>query len=264
MSVQERLRDRYPTFFAYGSRQSFLDTESAIAATVEDRIRSVWPFIVRRAVWFSSTLKPRERVNFDPEDLVTELWATLAEKDALWSPAKGKYITFAGVVIDRALSAIRDKARTVHAPRNSSWRMKQYREEEAAGTLTDRRRRTAADIQRTSKVAGSIGSRGATDEDGCACEPVTLADPLAAFMRKETADVLRSGLREAMERLDPFDAHIVARLAGLGGVEAKTLQELATEVGREESEVRRADRRARLKIRKYLSSTRHAPFPERN
>lgn len=264
MAPNVRLRVAFPIFHAYGATQTFLEPEEAAATTLEGRIKSVFPFIVRRCLSFHKTLKPRERVNYDPEDILSEIWLTLTEKDALWSPDRGKYITFAGMVMDREFCSIRDRARTIHAPRNSSCRMKEYRKEEADGSITDCRRRTAEDIERTNSIASSTGYRGATDEEGFSCEPTITDDPLATLAARERADGMRSGLRDALERVSLFEAEAVTRLAGFGGREATTVKELALEVGRTEVEVRRAKDRAMLKIRQHLAATGNPFFAERN
>src|SRR4051812_9532283 len=111
MSQNDRIRDKYPLFYAYGDKHTFLDDEAAVKATTEERIRSIWPFFVGRVLGFVESLKPRERVNFDPEDILSSLWIALAEKDDQWTLERGKYITFAGIIMDRELFAIRDLAR---------------------------------------------------------------------------------------------------------------------------------------------------------
>jgi DNA-directed RNA polymerase specialized sigma24 family protein len=259
----ERLRDRYPTFFAFGGKHEFLDTEGALATTVEGRIRSIWPYIVGQVLAFQKTLKSRERLHFDPEDTLIEIWVAVARKDDHWSPDRGRYITFAAKIIQNELCSIRDKAHTVQSPRNSSGRMKQYREEEAAGTLTDRRRKTVADIKRTGQVAASIGTRGAEDDEA-AYDPFFTDDPLVALVSRERADGMRSGLRDAMQRLTPLEAEVVSRLAGLGGTEAMSVRKLGAALGRKEVEITRAKERAVSKIRRHLIVTRHPALHERN
>ena len=262
-AVNERIRDKYPLFYAYGEKHKFLDKEGALGATAEGRIKSVWPYIVRRVLSFERILKPRERANFDVEDIVAELWVALASKDDQWTPDRGKYITFAGVIIERELCSIRDKARTVQSPRNSSCRLKKYREEEAAGTLTERRRLTAADISRTCTIAGAIGSRGTGEDEDRGPEPTVTDNPLATLAERERADGIREGLREALSRLTPIESEVITRSAGLG-VEAVTTSELALAVGRTEKEVRRAKERAMAKVRKRLAETGNPFYVNRN
>jgi hypothetical protein len=252
MSIRERIRDRYPIFYAYGDEHEFLDAEAAAAATPESRIQSIWPFIVKRVLSFQSTLKAIERANCDAEDTLTELWIALREKDRLWSPDRGKYITFAGVVIDRELCAIRDRARTVHSPRNSSCRLKEYRAEEADGTISARRRKTFDDIRRTSEGIQPIVEPATTsartlgeDHD---------ADALTSQEeRHESIDALKA----AIKRLTAFEARVVGKMAGLWGQAPQSVWRIAWEAQRDPSEVRRAYSRAWRKIKVHLIEIDH-------
>ena len=65
MPQHERIKKKFPALFAFGDHHQFLDDDGAVAATPEARIRSIWPFIVRRVLAFQRTLKARERVNFE-------------------------------------------------------------------------------------------------------------------------------------------------------------------------------------------------------
>ena len=82
MSGNERLRDKWPMLNAFGGSHVFLDTEGALAATPDGRIQSAWPYLVRRVLAFCKGLKPRERTNYDAEDVIAELYLALAAKDA--------------------------------------------------------------------------------------------------------------------------------------------------------------------------------------
>lgn len=108
---------RYPVFAAFGENPRRLSPEEA-AASVDDRIASVWHFVVGRVASFVETLKPRERASFDAEDLMIELYIKLREKDPKWASGRGRYITFAGTVVSNELSSLRDKARTVAPQRH--------------------------------------------------------------------------------------------------------------------------------------------------
>jgi hypothetical protein len=67
-----------------------------------------------------------------------------------------------------------------------------------------------------------------------------------------------------MAHLTPFDANVITRLAGLGGIEATPVRELAIEVGETEVRIRRAKERAVSKIRRFLIATRHPALCKRN
>jgi hypothetical protein len=250
MSKNDRIRDRYPIFDAYGGKHEFLGIEEAAETTVEGRIKSIWPFIVSQVRLFSLTLNPRERVNYDPEDVLSEIWLTLAEKDHKWTPDRGKYITFAAVVIDHEFCSIRDKARTIHAPRNSSCRLKKYREEEADGSITGRRAKTAADIRRTGDGTKDLGHERNADRTSGSEPPAILA---GAESRAASHDAMKLAIR----CLTPFESLVLGRLMGLWGRPAASVWRISWETGRDQEEVRRAKERAVLKIRKHLRAIKH-------
>jgi hypothetical protein len=245
-------------FAAYGDHHDFLTHEEAIAATPEERIRSIWSFIVKLTKQFQSTLKPRDRVNFDAEDTMSELWIALRENDAEWNPERGRYITFAGTVIVRELCAIRDKARTVHSPRNSTCRMREYEEEEAEGTISARRRKTANDIRRTvGEIQQFTRERAEHGPEGGG------AGPLERALRSESAgrvsDAVKTAIREC---LTADEAAVVGRLAGLWGREAQSVWRVSFETGRDQDEVRKVRARAWRKIRDHLADIGHPAVTE--
>jgi hypothetical protein len=237
------LREKYPSFFAFGETQKFLTSEEAPAATPEERIASVWPFLVSQVMAFQQTLKPRQRVNYDPEDTLAELWIELREKDDKWEPARGKYITFVGTIVEHKLYALRDQAHTVHSPRNSTCRLKQYQREEAAGTLTDRRAKTAADIRRVVGEFEPVGEedsqeRERPDHQAAENERLALAREIAceALMSVDTA----------------IEARIIGLSFGLMGKDPKDPEQIAAETGYSLDQVRRIRSRALSKARAAL------------
>jgi hypothetical protein len=256
---RERIKDKYPMFFAYGGDHTFLDTEAARSADTETRIRSIWPFIVRRVLAFQQTLKPRDKVNFDPEDTLSELWIALAENDGEWSPERGKYITFAGVIIDRELCAIRDKARTVHSPRNSSCRMKEYKSEEEMGTISPRRLKTANDIRRTAEGIQPMTGNGPEFDKALDEEPVSTLT--VKEMTEETIDAIKAAIRSA---LTTIEATVLGRLSGIWGNEPQTVWVVSLATARDQEEVRRIKARAWRKVREYLTTERHPAAVEPN
>ena len=255
---REQIKDKYPMFFAYGGQHTFLSNEEASKVGTEARIRSIWPFIVRRGLAVPQTLKPRDKVNFDPEDTLSELWISLAENDGEWSPERGKYITFAGVIIDRELCAIRDKARTVHSPRNSSCRMKEYKAEEAEGTITPRRLKTANDIRRTSDGIQPIAGKRSDFDRALDEEPVSAIT--LREMTEETIDAIKVAIRGA---LTPIEAAVLGRLSGIWGNPPQTVALVSLATGRDQAEIRRIKARAWRKVRDYLTESMH-PVAELN
>lgn len=266
MRTNDHMKDRWPSLFSYSGTHKFMDADASVEASFEDRIKSIWPFTVRRVLRFVKTLKPRELSNYDPEDILGEIMLKLAEKDDKWTPERGKYITFAGVIIDHEFQAIRDKARTVHAPRNSSARLSQYRDDEAAGTLSDRKAKTSADILRTRDGTFGLTTTPSMDSEQTYAaahdDPVVLADestegPVDAAIRREAFAQHAHAISLAIRTLTAFEALVISRLAGLGGKPPETLWYIAWSMTQDISEVRRAKDRAMLKVRKHLVSIEH-------
>lgn len=242
-------KSRYPLLRVYGSRTTFLTDEEVGNASAADRIKSIWPFVVGRVLSFSSTLKPREKVNFDSEDVAAEIWIALANANSEWTPERGRYITFAGVIIDRELFAIRDKARTVHSPRNSSCRMKEYLESEANGSISQRRQRTANAIRSTSTGIHPIDKSDRKD--------IKDEEPLRVMVSAEDAEEGADALRQAMQTLTSFEAMVIGRTSGLWGQPEASVHRISWETGIQQIEIRRAKERANAKVRRYLLAIGH-------
>ncbi|SIO37654.1 hypothetical protein SAMN05444166_4207 [Singulisphaera sp. GP187] len=254
MSKSERLRDRRPLFYAYGAEHEFLSTEKAASATPEERIRSIWPFLVRKVNEFAKTLKPRELVNFDHEDILSELWAAVAKRDHKWTPERGKYITFAAVIVDRELCSIRDRARTVQSPRNSSCRIKEYQAEAENGAISARRLKTMGDIMRTGDGTTQIGP--GSQGDAPVCEE-RWVDPAQVLIGEESSASYREAIRSAFRSLSAIECLVMSRLNGLGGRPKQSVWKFAWMNSMDESEVRSIRSNATQKIRQHLTAIRH-------
>lgn len=246
------LRIQYSMCNAFGARQEFLDVAGTVEATAAERISSIWGFVVRKALAFDRTLKPNERANFDLDDLLAELYVALAERDHLWTPERGKYITFAGAIIDHALYAIRDKARTVESPRNSSCRLKEYQKEEDAGTITPRRLKTANDIRRSGDRTTEV------NEDKADFGFSTKEEPAAILIRRHDADDATEGLLLAIQQLPHDQAEALIRFHGVFGAERESARDVALFLGRDEQAARNLLGTARRAVKRFLIESGHA------
>ena len=245
---EKALVRRYPVLSAFGASPKRLTAEDEAIASFDDRIGSIWHFIAKKVLSFVETLRPRERANYDPEDLLMELFCKLQEKDGKWSPGRGRYITFAGAVIERELSSLRDKARTVISPRNATGRMKEYQAEADAGTITGRRDKTFQDIRRT--VAPTEPVQFIL---GVASDP----EPPAQAVESEHGKLIRDAVVQSMRVLTLFEARVVGETHGLWGKPARTNAQIAERAGKTEGEVRRAKARANEKMRARLTEMNH-------
>lgn len=247
---RSQINEQYPCFFAFGRKHKFLSSEEASNATVEDRIRSIWPFIVHRVLAFHASLKPRDRVNYDPEDVLIEVVIVLLENDKKWTPERGKYITYAGCLIGRHLFSIRDKARTVESPRNSSCRLREYETQDEDGTLTERCRKTREDIKRTRQCLQPIHPRSGLNFD-----KLHLETPLDTAIIREKAYKSKNELADAVaSALTPQEAMILGRTSGIWGRKPEDPWLVAFKLNLTASSVRAINARAIRKLKDHLET----------
>lgn len=247
---RQALREQYPVIFAFGEgRIPPLTHEEAIAATAEGRIKSVWPFLVKSVLKFADSLRPRDLANYDPEDVLTELYIALKEKDCKWEPDRGRYLTFAGKVVQNELHAIRDRAHTVHSPRNSSCRLKQYEAANQAGELSGRKAKTYQDIKRV------IGEHEALEPD--AAIPGEVPATSDVVDRRESLRLVNSAVLSGVMGLAPDEAKTVGKAFGLWGQADQPLATIALEQGRTIDSVKKTKGRALEKIRARLLALQH-------
>ncbi len=241
--------DEHPLFFAFGRLHDFLTAEEAATRTPEERIQSIWPFIINQARRFADSLHPRERCNNDAEDAISEIWLALRERDHKWDPAKGEYISFAGPIIHNCLYRLREESRTVPSPRNTSCRLRSYREADEMGTLSEAQAKTREDIHRT--ISGTCHFEGA---DPALPARTTVAEEVET---NEHYELHAEAMRQAVESLTLSEAAIVGFIHGLWGNEKKPISQIARESGRTSDQVRRIKHRAYSKILEFLEVTRH-------
>jgi hypothetical protein len=236
--VRDELKHEYPVCYALEGAGKALDKDDAADATAADRIRSIWPFIVQRVLRFQSRLNDRERANFDTEDCLLEVWCELASRDDKYDATRGRYITFAAPVIDHCLYAVRERARTIESPRNSTCRMEGYKRQAAEGVLSDRCRRTSEAIQRTVRGPDTTASMDREIED----------DPLDAAMAVELNGLSADLIIELVAALEPYEAAVLGARFGLWGQPTRTLSELASELSCDRERLGRARRSGWAKI----------------
>lgn len=237
------MKTNSPTFHLFGHVQ-FLSLEEAAAATRDQRIASVWPYVKRRALKFVHSLSFRDQANLDFDDVCHSIYEAVAKRDHKWTPERGKYVNFAASIIENHLNGIRDTAKTVHSPRNTSCRMKEYEQSEAQGTLTDKCRKTRADIQRTHSGCGNISDLHFADH--------TCGPPDEGMVERERMQVYKNALDRAIAQLTPLESLILGKVNGLGGQEMTNESGIAWEMMMEVEKVRAIRKRAETKIRKLL------------
>ena len=245
MSIQKT----YPLSYCFGERQAPMTQEELAKATPSVRLQSVWPRLASMAMSFQKTLKPQERVAFDFEDILSELAAEILKRDHEWDPSRGKYITYATTMISHALYALRDRTPIVNPPPNSSSRIKQYNTE----TCTERKRKTADDIQRAARGATELFMHRNHDESDCDHLEPSVGPYPDTLEESELAEETLETLKRAIKRIDPLEAKVIGRLFGLWGQKQANEHLLAIELGFTEADIRKIKARGMAKMRKLLT-----------
>jgi hypothetical protein len=203
----------------------------------------VWPFLVRTVTVFQGTLRPREQASFDPEDVLLELWAKIAEKDHKWEPERGEYISYVGSIVETELHRLRDRTKTVRSPGNSAARLREYEARETAGTITPGQKKTAEDMRRVTSSQSFLAGSG---DEGRDCISISIVDRAPAVeevaFRREAAGTARVLLVRGLSALSPYEAKILGQAYGLWGQPIRTHGSIA-----------KANRRSVVTIRKQIA-----------
>jgi len=240
----------YPVFFAFGRYHKFLSLDEARAATPEERITSIWPFVVKQATLFIASLHARELANFDADDILLEVWIELRQKDCKWDPAIGSYCSFAGKIIRHLFLRLRERSRTVESPRNTTCRLSEYQQlDEAGAAISPVRRKNWSDISRTISGTARMGEQ--------APERASRGGPEEECLDAEHAFVFSDAVKQALAQLSPTAARVLGRLHGLWGNPVHTVAEVARELGKSPEQVRKIRDAANQCVRDYLESEFH-------
>lgn len=222
-------------------------TEQAVATT-DERIASVWPFMITRAAKFADSLKDRQRSNYDMEDVLTEIYLELRTKDSKFDASVATYVTFAATLADHLFVSIRDNSRTVHSPKNSGSRLHSYEESRAAGELTGKREATANKIRRTRCDFGGVEDQAKLE---CRSKPDMEAEDA------EDRRMARNAVIAGLASLTPYEAAVTGGLAGLWGQPTMSVDAIVDAYGGCRDDVRDAIRSSKIKIRDHLLASGH-------
>jgi hypothetical protein len=239
----------HPIYFAFGREPiEFLSAAQAAQATPQERLRSVWPFLVECVREFAATLRPRQLANFDPEDVLCELTQRLLQRDRKWNSERGTYLSFAAAVAKNELKKIRDQTRTVRSPGNSSSRLREYEADAASGSLTPEREKTLVSLRRVLACQDALDPQAA----GESIQDTSGARPDELVVRGETHAAAAREVTKAIMGLDPIEAKIIGRAFGLWGQDCATIPQIARDLKRSPAKVREAYDVAIVKLRDRL------------
>ncbi len=197
-----------------------------VGAPFETRLKGIWPYLVKSVNRHVAGLTPRERANYDADDLMTEVALALWRKDDRWDAARGRYITFAEQVCRSTVLSLRSKMRPVHAPSNAMSRLRAYRRRaEEEGPLPARQ---ATIVERLAQVLGQVDDLADT---GDAPQLISPERPVPdGLVAREDAGRSEGLARAALVSAGPLGALVLTRLYGLFGSEPQTEYALARSV----------------------------------
>ena len=89
----------------------------------EEAIANVMPLAIKTILNFLKRLSPRERAQYDLDDLSQEIWILLHDKYDKWDPGISRFTTFSRDLTIKFLSEIRNHCRVVDTPRDTALRL---------------------------------------------------------------------------------------------------------------------------------------------
>ena len=265
MSRVERAAALNPALFAFGVKPlRSLSRKEEATAVFEDRLRSVWAWIVARSSRFTSSLSNRERANLSTEDLVQRIVITLMERDALWDPKRGRYITFCERIMRNASIQERERARVVAAPSNAMARLRKYRAEVADRESEDDFAGGADHVASRDRPLSFSQRRTMMALDGVIGEVVALDDQdiedVRSCTRCASSDSRDSLISAIQEMGTPTHAYVLARSYGLGGTAPESPAALAKRMGVTVHDLKRIKADASDRIRDLIRRRRDEEF----
>ncbi len=215
-----RWASHFPSMFPFGfARQPRLTKEEEQTALFDDRLKSVWAYVAMEVIKHNRRLNRRERIHLSVEDAMQGVVAALCERDGKWSPKRGRYITFAAVVMRHALTTMTERMRIVKLPANAMLDLRRYRELHAAGSLNERQTATMRSMEQVLAEAVTLTE---PDVDSAAPDLAHVEEQAqqAKLARRHAIAVLRAAER-------PAAAYVLSRLHGIGREPAMSVKEVA-------------------------------------
>ncbi len=226
-----------------------LSREAEAVAPFEERLRSVWRYLVKRVKRFSACLSEHERSHMGPGDLVNDVVIALLEKDQLWSIERGRYVTFAEQVMRNVLSEKREDARVVSAPSNAYGRLRNYHGLHAQEILSARSTITMRAIEAV------LATPEALNED--------LDPAFKEMLRSDCNDIpdpANTELTQAIRDLgDPRQSLVLGKTYGLFGGSEETPEQIARRLRSTSKAVKNLQARAKTALRRRIQAMRRPP-----
>jgi DNA-directed RNA polymerase specialized sigma24 family protein len=232
----DRLKD-HPLLVYFGALCDPLSNEQAQQADFVTRIESIGRFLVREVLRFHRRLSPQGRINYDPEDILIEVWIELRRRNHKYDPARGGYRTFAVRIMRNTFLAISERSRCVRLPSNSAALFNAA----SNASLDDAARKKFETVSRAAKDHADVTPHTPLLQD-------RRPSPVDGLIWMEDFERLNTDVADRIGALDTYECIAIGATMRLWGTPKQTLAEAAQEYGVEPGVLRRALRSARSKL----------------
>jgi hypothetical protein len=233
----------------YGNMPSVkLSRAQAGAATFEQRFASIARFVAGMVRKFHGSLSPEGHVSFELDDVFTDCWIELREKNTLYDNKASSYIVFASVLVSHLLLELRERSRCVRMPANASMVLKAYDRKDSESQLTKPQRILYMQILASGRDHGPL--RGGSDARGHAASTANrVCGPHDELEREEHEAAETTRLARQLCKLTTLECVTLSASLGLWGNAKASHREVSLEYGFSEKFVKTVLRRARHKLK---------------
>lgn len=246
-------RREYPLYSYYASLPSVkLTREQARDATFDERFASIGRYLARQAGLFHHSLSAEGKVSHDPDDICSELWIELREKNGSYNWEEGSYLAFASPVIRHKLIWLRETSRVVKMPMNANVSFSEAEQAEQEGTLSKTKRITLACIRAAATDHMPLVSTSRHAEhapDAVEFQPIDESmQPLEELETEESEEACVGDLSRNLLTLTLLEAVVLGASLGLWGSDKRTLGQVSLQYGHDPKHLATVLREARRKL----------------
>jgi len=241
-----KFKDDNPLTDHYGRMvRPRMTREQAGKASFEERFDAIARYVVSHVKTFFFALSPEGKISYELDDIVTEVWVELAQKNHLYRPELGNYLAWANTLIRNLLIDLRERSRCIRMPTNASTVFRRSEVQQEAGTLPEARRLLLLQMMAAGRDHFLIRSGpDGEDEEG----PSPSDSPEQADERALTEDARFYELSAKLNQLSTLECVVLGATLGLWGRTPSTYREVALQYGHDEKFIRLTLRRARRKL----------------
>jgi DNA-directed RNA polymerase specialized sigma24 family protein len=222
-----------------------LTPDEAASATFDERFNSIAHFVITQVKNFYFSLSREGRVSYTVDDIFSDVWVELAEKNEQYDSSRGGYLIFASRIIRNHLVDMRERSRCVRLPSNATSTMKKYSEALEAGELKEAQKSILLSILAAARDHVELICIG----DDLVNEPSDPSvDPHEELERFESEEEMYKSLSARLDTLTTIECAVLGASMGLWGSDALASGEVAFKYGADVKFVNRTLRRARRKL----------------